>query len=104
MAALDGAVPHSGSPGISEVIGDDLNFHVARIGYQSFEKNSGISECLEGFGAGRFESFEELAFGADLADAMPTPSSGGFNQQGISETLGMAHGVIQRFHSTAAPR
>ena len=68
MAALDGAVAHAGGPGRAEMVGNDLDFDVARVLDLPLQENGGISESLEGFGARSVKGSGQLLRRTDFAN------------------------------------
>ena len=60
VAALDRAVAYAGGPGGPVVVGNDLDFNVARALNQSLHENGGIAESFERFGAGALKSLRKF--------------------------------------------
>src|SRR5690242_4103183 len=103
MAPLNRTVPYAGSPSCSVLVGDDLDFHVARVWHKLLDENRGITESLVGFGPRALESFGEVACGVYAANPAAAAPSRGFNKNGIAETLRVRHGIGECLYGTATP-
>ena len=103
MAALDGAIAHAGGPRCPVVIGDDLNLDVTRALHQLLHENRGISEGLEGLGAGALEGLVKFAGRIHPTDAAASPAGRSLDQKRIAQTLGMMPGLVEGLHRPAAP-
>ena len=78
VAALDGAVAHPGGPRCSVVVGDDLDFDVARPFHQLLHENGGVPERLKCLASGRSRTLPEVA---------PPNSRGGFRGHPLRPSL-----------------
>src|SRR5437868_277250 len=103
MAALDGAVAHSGGPCGPKIVRDDLDLDVSHAGEQLLQKHGGITEGFEGLAAGRFEGVAQLTFAGNFANAVSATTCGGFDEQGISQASSMPKGLVHGLHRTATP-
>ena len=103
VAALDGAITYAGGPSGPVVVGNDLDFHVARMGDKLLHKNCWISKSLVGFGAGALKGCGELVRGVNAANSVTTATGSGLDEEGIAEPFGMADGAVDRVDWPATP-
>jgi hypothetical protein len=93
VAALNRAVAHPCGPRFSVLIGDDLDFDVARVLQQSLHENSGVAEGLEGFGARALKSLRELTRRTYPPNPVAAAPGRSFNKEWIAQALGVMLGV-----------
>src|SRR5271165_4737256 len=86
------------------VIGYDLDLDVTRAGYQFFHENGWIAKRLERLSASALKCFLEFIRRMNAANAVTTATRRGFDEQRISQALGVTPGVAQGFDRPAAPR
>ena len=103
MPALNRAIAHADGPRGSEIVGDDLDLDVAGSLDQSLHKDGGVSECLEGLGAGALKRLRQLAGGMNETNPVATAARGRFDQQRKAQALRMRQSIRDGFDRTAAP-
>src|ERR1019366_6981552 len=103
VVALDRAIAHACGPRRSVVVGNDLDFNVARLLYQLLEKNGWVPEGLETFGAGALKGTRELALRIYTANPVTAASGRGLNQERIAQEFAMMASILKRFYGAATP-
>lgn len=104
VLALDGAVTHTRSPDVAEVVGNDLYLDVARIGDQSFDEDDGVAERPLGLTLGALEREFEFVLGPHLADAAATATTAGLDDERIADRLRVATCVGAGGDGSTTPR
>ena len=103
VAALNRAVAHAGGPGSSVVVGDDLDFDVARSLHELLQENRRVAKGFEGLGARALKSLWKLAGRANTANAVTAAARRGLNKERVAQPLSVAFGIGERFHRAVAP-
>ena len=103
MAALNGAIADARRPRGAVIVGDDLHLDMARTLDEVLEKNSGIAEGFECFGAGTFEGVRQLVCRVHEANPVTAPACCRLDEQRKTDTVGLGSGICQGFHRPTAP-
>ena len=75
---------------IAVLVGHDLDFNVARVLEKFLHVNLGVAECSPCFGFGGLHRVQQGRFGMHHAHAAPATTTGGLDDDGVTNCLGCA--------------
>ena len=85
------------------VIRNDLDFNMAGTLQWLLDEDGWIAKGLERLSASALKCFLEFIRRMNTPNAVTTPTCRGFDEQRISQALGVTPGVAQGFDRAAAP-
>ncbi len=88
MAALNRAFTLPQIHGIAELIGQQLDFDVARVFEEFLNEHAAVTEAGGGFGGSERHAFDELLLVARHAHALAPAPGGGFDHHRVANFLG----------------
>ena len=96
VAALHRAIALAQINGVAVLIGQHLDFHVARLLQIALHIHHRVAEGGTGFGFGHFHRFEQVFFFLDHAHAAAAATAGGFDNHRKAHLVGNAQdfGII----------
>ena len=97
VAALHGAIALTQVNGIVEVIGQDLNFDVARIFQEFFHVYGRVAESRLSFLARHGNSVNQCRFSANHAHAASAAATAGFNNDRVADLAGNLNDFVRIF-------